>query len=168
MTINELKLFTKPIENLVSCNLSSQISEESALSLSLILASSDPWLTLNISAKSLENYFIKKDYGLHRYLVLVEDKIAGTICIRFPWLRGPYIELLGLDSKYRGFGIGKQLLEWVEKEARRESKNLWVVSSSFNHKAIQFYEKQGFSKIGVIQGLIKPNYDEMLLRKSWD
>ena len=97
------------------------------------------------------------------------NEIAGVICIRYPWLLGPYIELLGLKPEYRGLGIGRQIIEWAEKEARRESKNLWVLSSSFNLDALEFYKKRGFFNIGVIEGLVNSKYDEILLRKclSW-
>jgi GNAT superfamily N-acetyltransferase len=86
--------------------------------------------------------------------------------VRHPWLRGPYIELLGVFPDYRGKGLGKQVLAWVETEARRESKNLWVLTSSFNHQALSFYQSLGFYPIGPIQGLVSPEYDEILLRKS--
>ncbi len=169
MTANKpLRPFITPIEKLEYCNLISLISSENIQTLAIMLANNDPWLTLNVSAKTLENYFIRDDFGLYRYLVQVENEIAGIICIRYPWLRGPYIELLGLEPKYRGLGIGKQILEWVERQARFESKNLWVVASSFNHKALQFYQRQGFYKIGSINGLVCPKYDEILFRKCWD
>jgi hypothetical protein len=56
-------------------------------------------------------------------------------------------------------------LAWAETEARRESKNLWVLTSSFNHQALKFYQGLGFYPIGPIQGLVSPEHDEILLRK---
>ncbi len=133
-----------------------------------MLAKNDPWLTLDISATTLERYFMRDDLGLHRYTVHIEGEIAGAVCVRYPWLRGPYIELLGLTAQYQGLGIGKQILAWAEAEASYESKNLWVVASSFNHRALKFYQHQGFQPIGTLQGLVCQNYDEILLRKAWE
>jgi ribosomal protein S18 acetylase RimI-like enzyme len=56
-------------------------------------------------------------------------------------------------------------LAWAETEARRESKNLWVLTSSFNHQALKFYQSLGFHPIGPIRDLVTPGYDEILLRK---
>jgi ribosomal protein S18 acetylase RimI-like enzyme len=95
----------------------------------------------------------------------VNDNLAGVICLRYPWLRGPYIELLGLIEIYRGQGIGSQLLNWAETEARYQSNNLWLLTSSFNELAQQFYSRHGFQQIGRIEGLIHTDYDELLLRK---
>lgn len=132
------------------------------------LAASEPWTTLEFSASSLTSYLTRADAALYRYGVFAGDGLAGVICVRFPWLRGPYIELLGLFPDGRGMGIGKELLAWAETEARRASANLWVVASSFNRQALDFYQGLGFQAIGTIPGLVRPEYGEILLRKRLD
>lgn len=161
------KAFSKPQEALAGCQLTTPITAEQAQTIGAALALSEPWATLKISATSLANYLMRDDPALHRYAVTVNGELAGVICIRSPWLRGPYIELLGLFPNARGKGIGKQVMNWAESEARRESKNLWVVASSFNQQALSFYESFGFTRIGAIPGLVSPEHDEILLRKSW-
>ena len=145
--------------------MSASFTHEQARAIAEVLAASEPWLTLNFSPASLANYLIRDDAALRRYAVFVDDQLAGVICVRYPWLRGPYIELLGLFPECRGKGIGKQLLAWAETEARREAANLWVVASSFNHQALSFYQDLGFYPIGPMQGLVSPGQDEILLRK---
>ena len=145
--------------------MSSPLTDEQARAVAEMLAVSEPWASLKFSATSLASYLTRDDAALRRYLISVDDKLAGVICVRHPWLRGPYIELLGLSPNHRGKGIGKQVLTWAETEARRESKNLWVVASSFNHQALDFYQRLGFYPIGPIQGLVTPEHDEILLRK---
>jgi ribosomal protein S18 acetylase RimI-like enzyme len=130
-----------------------------------MLAVSEPWASLKFSSSSLANYLLRDDASLYRYLVTVDGQMAGIICLRHPWLRGPYIELFGISPDCRGKGIGKQVLAWAEQEARREAKNLWVVASSFNQQALNFYQGFGFTRIGAIEGLITPEHDEILLRK---
>jgi diamine N-acetyltransferase len=159
------KAFCQSTATLQGCQLSSQLTDEQAQQVAEMLAASEPWLSLNFSAASLAGYLRREDAALHRYLVSVDGKVAGIICVRHPWLRGPYIELLGVSPNQRGKGIGKQVLAWVEAEARRESKNLWVLTSSFNHQAQKFYQSLGFYPIGPIQGLVSPEHDEILLRK---
>jgi len=159
------KAFANTSETLDDCQLSASLTNEQAQAIAEMLATSEPWVTLKFSIASLANYLIRDDAALRRYAVSVDDRLAGVICVRHPWLRGPYIELLGLFPDYRGKGIGKQLLAWAETEARREAKNLWVVASSFNQPALDFYQGLGFKPVGSIQGLVAPEYDEILLRK---
>ena len=159
------KAFSKAVENLDSCQLSTPMTNEQVLAVAEMLSISEPWIRLKFSAASLASYLIREDAALRRYVVSAEGNLAGVICIRHPWLRGPYSELLGLFPDYRGKGIGKQVLAWAETEARCEAKNLWVVASSFNHQALSFYQRLGFYPIGPIQGLVTPEYDEILLRK---
>jgi diamine N-acetyltransferase len=160
------KAFGKTLEELEGCRLSTPFTDAQALAVAEMLSNSEPWLSLNFSAASLANYLMRDDAALCRYVVTVEGNLAGVICVRHPWLRGPYIELLGVFPDYRGKGLGKQVLAWVETEARRESRNLWVLTSSFNHQALSFYQSLGFYPIGPIQGLVSPEYDEILLRKN--
>jgi GNAT superfamily N-acetyltransferase len=159
------RTFGNSTEKLDGCRLSSLSTNEQAQAIAGMLAVSEPWVSLKFSAASLANYLMRDDAALHRYVISVEDDLAGVICVRFPWLRGPYIELLGVSPNQRGKGIGKQVLAWVETEARRESKNLWVLTSSFNLQAQNFYQSLGFHPIGPIQGLVSPEHDEILLRK---
>ncbi len=159
------KAFSTALESLDGCQLSTPLTNEQAQAIAEMLAASEPWASLKFSAASLARYLVREDASLYRYLVSVDGEPAGVICVRHPWLRGPYIELLGMSPNYRGRGIGKQVIAWAEREARREAKNLWVVASSFNHEALDFYQRLGFYPIGPIQGLITPEHDEILLRK---
>ena len=159
------KAFGKAKEELDGCRLSGPVTGEQALVIAEVLSISEPWLSLKFSAAALAKYLMRDDAALHRYVIAVDGKPAGVICVRYPWLRGPYIELFGVSPEQRGKGIGKQVLAWAEAEASREAKNLWVLTSSFNHKALSFYQSQGFHPIGPIQGLVTPEHDEILLRK---
>lgn len=157
--------FSETTVQLAGCTLTRTLSTDDAELLSEAFAQSQPWLTLGISATGLKNYLLREDSSLYRYVVQVDSQLAGIICLRYPWLRGPYIELLGLIASYRGIGIGSQLLSWAETEARHQSNNLWLVTSSFNQQALQFYARHGFQQIGTLSGLVHPDYDELLLRK---
>lgn len=157
--------FSKTNVPLANCLLTRSLSTTDVELLSSSFAVSQPWFTLGVSVSGLKNYFLREDANLYRYAVRVDNQLAGVICLRYPWLRGPYIELFGLIECYRGQGIGSQLLYWAETEARYQSNNLWLVTSSFNHLALQFYQRHGFQQIGIIEGLVHPDYDELLLRK---
>jgi ribosomal protein S18 acetylase RimI-like enzyme len=162
------KPFSRSAEYLPGCRLTKNISAAEAATLAAALEAIDPWLRLGVSGKDLKAYLLREDPALHRYAVRYGDELAGLVCVRHPWLRGPYIELLGLDPAYQGRGLGSEVLAWAEGEARREARNLWVVTSSFNDQGRRFYARHGFVEIGAIPGLVDAETEEILLRKSWD
>lgn len=157
--------FSQTIVPLTDCILTRTITSAEAELLSIQFAASEPWLTLGVSATALKNYMLREDANMYSYAVHVEDNLAGLISLRYPWLRGPYIELLGLMESYRNQGIGTQVLNWAETQARFQNQNIWLATSSFNHQALQFYQRHGFKQIGTIEGLVHSDYDELLLRK---
>ena len=159
------KPFQKERVDLAGCLLVSGVAQEAASSLASELHVLDPWLTLEFSASSLLNYFIKDDPALHRFTVFSEGKIAGVLCVRYPWLRGPYIEFIGLLSNYQGRGLGRELLSWVEVEVNSREKNIWIATSDFNHRAMHVYQKAGYEPVCTIEGLVKAEMYELLLRK---
>jgi len=150
------------------CTLISPPSAAEAETLGTLLAEMEPWRTLGSTPAGLAAYLCREDPALRRYAVRVDQAVAGAVCVRWPWLRGPYLELLGLAKDCQGRGIGAEILAWVEAEARKSSSNLWVVASSFNRRALDFYRRQGFNDIGLLESLVRPGYDEVLLRKRLD
>jgi ribosomal protein S18 acetylase RimI-like enzyme len=151
------------------CVLSAPPAQAEADAIGGILAGMDPWAALGFPASGIAAYLVRDDPALSRYAVRVEGAVAGVLCVRWPWLRGPYIELLGLAPQCQGLGLGKALLAWTEAEARKANTgNLWVAASSFNQRALAFYRKQGFQDIGLVEGLVRPGFDEVLLRKRLD
>ena len=130
------------------------------------LAAMDPWKALNYPAADLARYLRAIDPALRRYAAHSSaGNLAGVICVRYPWLRGPYLELLGLTADHQGLGLGGELMEWFTQQARLSARNAWVVVSVFNRRAHTFYQRHGFTEVGVIEGLVKPGYQEILLRK---
>lgn len=132
--------------------------------ISRTLASMDPWLTLGYSPEAFTFYLLRADPALKRYSVMVSGKLSGILSVRFPWLFGPFIELLALFGDYRGKGFGRALIEWVCTE-HSSSSSIWVTVSSFNSNARKFYDSLGFEHIAVLEDLIQPGQEEILLRK---
>ncbi len=125
-----------------------------------------PWSVMNYSAGALAKFLASTDGGVSRYLVKVGEEPAGAVSVRFPWLKGPYLELLALLPSFQGRGIGSAILGWFEQEGvRLGARNLWVCASSFNAKAMRFYRRHGFREAAILGGLVAEGYDEILLRK---
>lgn len=125
-----------------------------------------PWSRYPLSAAALEKYLGAHEVGAPRYCLRISDAPAGALGLRLNWLRGPYIQFLGVIPEFQKSGLGAAMLQRVIAEARtRADRNVWVAASSFNADALRFYERHGFERAALLDGLIQDDVDEVLLRK---
>ncbi len=98
----------------------------------------------------------------------INRDIAGFIVFRvfdgFPL--GGYIRAIGVDPRYRSMGIGSSLLNYAENIIFKYRKNVFLLVSSFNSGAIEFYKKRGYQVVGVIRDAIIKGADEIIMRKT--
>ena len=130
------------------------------------LAAMDPWKRLGYGAEPLGRYLAAADPSLKRFAVQNEPETVAVVCIRYPWLRGPYLELLAVFPGNQGQGVGQAILAWIEEQARPSAKNLWTMTSEFNHRARRFYQAAGFVEIAPVADLVADGCNEILLRKT--
>jgi GNAT superfamily N-acetyltransferase len=125
-----------------------------------------PWSVMDYPEEAMARFLASADGGARRYLVEIDGEQAGALSLRFPWLKGPYLELLALLPKFQGQGLGTGLLGWFEQEAlKHDARNLWVCASAYNTRALRFYARHGFAEAATLPGLVADGYDEILLRK---
>jgi diamine N-acetyltransferase len=160
---------TKPLllesHALASCTLSS-LEAEDAVEISRVLSSMDPWRRLGYRPEQLRSYLVREDPALKRYAVRVAGDKAGVLCVRHPWLLGPYNELLAVYPPFQGRSLGREVLGWMEEQYRAAARNIWTTVSSFNTGARRFYAGLGFTEVAPLYDLIEHGYDEILLRKK--
>jgi diamine N-acetyltransferase len=142
------------------------LERRSCASLAASIVAIPPWSVMSYPADALARFLAAPDGGASRYLVEIGGEKAGAVSVRFPWLKGPYLELLALLPPFQSQGIGASILAWFEQEGLRlGARNLWVCASSFNARAVHFYGRHGFSPAATLPGLVADRYDEILLRK---
>jgi GNAT superfamily N-acetyltransferase len=74
-----------------------------------------------------------------------QQTIGGLIALTFwGWLR---IDLLVVDERVRGRGLGRQLLYWAEDEARRRGCTQ-AHTSTYGFQALGFYQHLGYTVVG--------------------
>jgi GNAT superfamily N-acetyltransferase len=129
------------------------------------LAASEPWRTLGSSADGLRRYLAGGDPALHRFVVRFEGACAGVLCVRCPWLRGPFLEVIACFEPHRGRGLGSALLSWLESRSALQHANVWACVSTSNRPARAFYARRGFAEIAELDALLRPGLGEILLRK---
>lgn len=130
-----------------------------------LLSGISPWVDIELKSQNLLDHFTRTDPALFRFLVIYNGETAGAISVRNPWLKGPYLELLGLSPHLQGIGIGRQVMAWFEREAPDNARSLWLLCSDFNHQAISFYQTMGFEKQCLIENLYRADFHDYLMRK---
>ena len=133
------------------------------MSIAARLTAMDPWQRLGYCAEALTGYLTQESPSLTRWALHDGAALAGVVAVRFPWLRGPYLELLAVFPEAQGRGLGAEALGWLQREAAREG-NLWVMVSAFNGGARRFYRRHHFAEIGRVPDLVRPGHDEVLMR----
>ena len=85
-------------------------------------------------------FVVRDDHG-----VIVAGLLGVT---RWQWL---YVAKLWVDERRRGQGVGTQLLQMAEDEARRRGCT-GASLDTFEHQARPFYEQLGWELFGTLEG----------------
>lgn len=136
-----------------------------AAAIAAMLVALEPWRTLGYRSEVLTRYLLRCDPALHRFRILGATALLGVLCVRYPWLRGPYIELVGIAPQARGSGLGSAILDWIEADVRGQAGNLWACVSESNAAGRRFYASRGFVEVAPIDDLVTHGHAEILLRK---
>ncbi len=136
------------------------------VTLAAAIVAMPPWSVMRYPADALARFLASSDGGASRYLVEIGGEQAGAVSVRYPWLKGPYLELLAILPDYQGAGVGSAILGWFEEEGMRlGARNLFVCASAFNARALRFYARHGFQPAATLGALVADGYEEILLRK---
>ncbi len=142
------------------------MTAEGAVELGAEFAAIDPWARHGFTAKTLADHLGADEPAAPRYEIMAEETRAGAMCIRKTWLRGPYLQFLGVLPRFQNRGLGTAALGWFEAEAlRTNSDNIWIAASDFNTGALTLYERFGFVRVASLDGLVSEGTTEILLRK---
>jgi ribosomal protein S18 acetylase RimI-like enzyme len=129
-------------------------------------AAIDPWASYPYPAAGLVQYLGATEPGAPRFALYLAGELAGAVGLRLNWLRGSYLQFLGLLPSFQRRGVGERVLTWIENEARgANERNLWVAASDFNSGAIRFYERHGFAVAAELADLVRDGRTEVLMRK---
>ena len=88
----------------------------------------------------------------HEFVLSATNDVGervGTLIARTSAGTGVFVELLYVDERARGTGVGAKLMAEVEDLARKVGCDL-VYLNTFSFQAPNFYEKLGYQKCGVI------------------
>ncbi|HVZ05345.1 GNAT family N-acetyltransferase [Hyphomicrobium sp.] len=144
-----------------------QMSADAAHTLGPLLARIDPWARYGYTPEAMTAFLAGREADAVRYAIGIDRALAGAFSIKMNWLRGPYLQFLGILPVYQNQGIGTLVLDWFEQQAREDrAQNLWVAASEFNTRAQSFYQMHGFDRVAVLPDLVADGSAELLLRKQ--
>lgn len=79
-----------------------------------------------------------------------------------------YVHLITINEEYRGKGIGKKLLEFIENILFETRDKIFLLVGDYNPGAKIFYEKLGYKQVGTIPSLYRKGIDEYLMMKVYE
>ena len=130
------------------------------------MASLDPWARMGRPAASFAAYMVRPMAATFRFAVRIEAAPVGFVAIRWPFMRGPYIETIAVFPEAQRRGIGRTVVDWVGREVAGEAANLWLCVTEWNRPARAFYAGLGFTEIGPIPDIALAGQTEIFLRKT--
>ena len=88
---------------------------------------------------------------------IIGGLIGGTY---WGWM---YVDILWVDERYRGMGIGSRLLSEAEKEAIRRGCH-HVHLDTMSWQAPEFYQKHGYEVVGILPDIPSGNQKYLLTK----
>lgn len=130
-------------------------------------AAIEPWVRYPYPPSALAGYFAQTVPGAPHFAITCDGLLAGVAGLKLDWLRGPYIQFLGVLPAFQGKGLGGAALGWLIARAQAAGeRNIWVCASDFNTAARRFYATHGFAEVAILPDLVRDGRDEILLRRS--
>ena len=93
--------------------------------------------------------------------------LAGYLRLEYLWAKLPYIALIHVLPEYRGRGVGRALLTFVEEFLRAEGHTTLYSSSQADEAEPQAWHRHtGFKECGMIAGINEGGIGEVFFRKE--
>ena len=102
------------------------------------------------------------------YIALTNSDCAGFIYYmpKGAFRSFPYLHIISIKEEYRGKGIGKKLIYFLEDMVFVKANKIFLVVADFNPDGKRFYEKIGYYQVGEIPSLYRKGITEYLMMKE--
>lgn len=109
----------------------------------------------------------RKIDGGEVFVAEVDGERAGYLRVEFLWSIQPYVALIRVLERYRGKGLSRSLLEYLETDLRREGHEVLFSSSQVDGAEPQSWHRHmGFEECGILTGLNEGGVGEVFFRKA--
>ncbi|MFT2019974.1 GNAT family N-acetyltransferase [Streptomyces sp. 796.1] len=91
-------------------------------------------------------------------------ELAGGL-VGYAWGHWLHVDLLWVDERHRGAGLGTRLMATAERRARDELGCLNSRVETWGFQAPRFYEKLGYRIVGVVEDYPPGETDHLLVKR---
>jgi ribosomal protein S18 acetylase RimI-like enzyme len=128
-----------------------------------LMATNEPWITLRRDLEKCREALARP--GTELLVARDEDLPVGFILLASYGLAGsPYITSIAVAENARGRGVGSQLLRFAEEHFAGRG-YLFLLVSSFNQRAQDFYRQHGYEFVGELKDYVVAGHSEFILHK---
>lgn len=118
-------------------------------SLKIRLAEEKDFEILSRNDKHVSAEILKKKISDKNILIVEKDgEFAGWLRYNLFWDEMPFMNMLFVTEKFRGTGIGGELVRSWEKMMSEQGYKFLLTSTQANEYAQHFYRKLGYSDLG--------------------
>lgn len=128
------------------------------------MASSEPWITLQrdldgcrqVLSRPGTELFVARGQNSRNlgFILLAPCGLAGS----------PYIASIAVSPDTQGQSVGSQLMQFAEQRFHDRS-HLFLLVSSFNSRAQNFYRRHGYELVGELKEYIVSGHSELIFHK---
>jgi ribosomal protein S18 acetylase RimI-like enzyme len=93
------------------------------------------------------------------------ERAGFVLCHRRGVVGSPYLATIAVEPRWRGRGVGRELIAFVEDYFRPDARHLFLCVSSFNPRARALYERLGFAQVGELPEYFVAGASEILMHK---
>jgi ribosomal protein S18 acetylase RimI-like enzyme len=129
-----------------------------------MMAGSEPWVTLGRDFEASLRQVT--DPTREVYVADAGGELLGFVVVLMGGAFKGYVQTLCVAPAWRNRGVGRALLAFAEERILRESPNVFMCVSSFNHGARRLYERLGYEPVGELSDYLVAGHSEILLRKT--
>ncbi|MEI6765421.1 MAG: GNAT family N-acetyltransferase [Bacteroidota bacterium] len=129
-----------------------------------MMSENEPWITLKRDYdKCLENI---RNPLAEKYLLRVGEEIAGFAILQMNGSFAGYIQSILMAEKYRGQGLGKHFIGFLEGRIYADQPNVFLCVSSFNTRAMELYKRLDYEQVGELKDFVVRGHSEFIMRKT--
>lgn len=130
-----------------------------------LMTSTDPWITFKRDFAACRATLMRP--GTDLFLARDDDSnqpLGFILLAPYGFAASPYIACFAVAANARGHGVGAQLLDFAG-QRYHDRKHLFLLVSSFNRRAQDFYHRHGFNLVGELKDYIIAGHSELIFHK---